>query len=162
MVCPSVFRNEANFLNFLLQGGDLSAHAARERKEAQLRNNASRPLYSSTAKEEKQAALPNVYTSSSYVQNNVLSHLGSKYLLPLGTERIMKEVCCNPTTHDDRHVPVGLRRSHCTASFHRAESVAREVYQRPESRSNSQRMFSCRWCSFTSILFFLSIDSSLV
>ncbi|TFK76028.1 Sec63-domain-containing protein [Pluteus cervinus] len=62
----------------------LSPHEQRQRLEAQLQANASRPLFSGTAEAEAEV-LPHVYTSST--QGTVLSAMGSKYMLPLGTER---------------------------------------------------------------------------
>ncbi|OSX59244.1 hypothetical protein POSPLADRAFT_1048584 [Postia placenta MAD-698-R-SB12] len=59
---------------------------ARRRIEETLRANASRPLFTGTA-DNAPETLPHVYTSSSMVQGNVLSHLGTKYMLPLGTVR---------------------------------------------------------------------------
>ncbi|KAF8914047.1 Sec63 Brl domain-containing protein [Gymnopilus junonius] len=48
--------------------------------------NAARPLF--TGVEESSAeALPHVYSSSSMAQGNVISQLGSKYMLPIGTLR---------------------------------------------------------------------------
>ncbi|TFY72750.1 hypothetical protein EVG20_g272 [Dentipellis fragilis] len=63
---------------------------ARRRMEEQFRATAARPLFTA----EQQAApeyFPHVYSSSSIVQGNVLSQFGSKYMLPLGTSREMKE-----------------------------------------------------------------------
>ncbi|KAA1466231.1 Sec63-domain-containing protein [Dentipellis sp. KUC8613] len=63
---------------------------ARRRMEEQFRATAARPLFTA----EQQAApeyFPHVYSSSSMVQGNVLSQFGSKYMLPLGTSREMKE-----------------------------------------------------------------------
>ncbi|KAF8665634.1 hypothetical protein AX16_000089 [Volvariella volvacea WC 439] len=62
----------------------LSSEAARWRIEEQLRTNAARPLFSGTAQTVPEE-LPHVYSSMG--QGTVLSHTGSKYLLPLGTER---------------------------------------------------------------------------
>lgn len=36
--------------------------------------------------------LPHVYSSSGIAQGNILSHLGSKYMLPMGTTRHAEEV----------------------------------------------------------------------
>ncbi|KAI9000894.1 Sec63-domain-containing protein [Trametes punicea] len=59
---------------------------ARRRMEEALRANAERPLFTGTAHEAPEA-LPHVYTSASVVQGNMLSHLGTRYMLPLGTAR---------------------------------------------------------------------------
>lgn len=64
----------------------LDPEQARRRIEETLRANASRPLFTGTA-DNAPETLPHVYTSSSMVQGNVLSHLGTKYMLPLGTVR---------------------------------------------------------------------------
>jgi hypothetical protein len=93
----------------------LSQEASQSRLAAQLEANASRPLFSATRAPPPEV-LPHVYTSSSLVQTNVLSHLGTKYTLPMGTERVKHEVrrfllvskqfgdCCS----------IGLRGSNCT------------------------------------------------
>ncbi|KLO19819.1 Sec63-domain-containing protein [Schizopora paradoxa] len=65
--------------------------AAQERIEEQLRANAARPLFTGTSTETEQEYLPNVYTSSSVSQNNILSDTGKKYLLPIDTIRTMHE-----------------------------------------------------------------------
>lgn len=65
---------------------DLSAESARLRTEKTLRDNAARPLFTGIAQPEAEV-LPHVYTSSSTSQGNVLSHLGSKYMLPVDTIR---------------------------------------------------------------------------
>lgn len=61
--------------------------ASQRHIEETLRANALRPLFSGVSHHAKQEYLPHVYTSSSMSQNNVLSHLGTKYLLPINTER---------------------------------------------------------------------------
>ncbi|KAJ6539226.1 Sec63-domain-containing protein [Mycena capillaripes] len=64
----------------------LSAEDARKRMEETFRKNAARPLFSGTA-EAAPEILPHVYTSTPMAQGNVLSQFGSKYMLPLGTDR---------------------------------------------------------------------------
>ncbi|KAI0352820.1 Sec63-domain-containing protein [Trametes cingulata] len=59
---------------------------ARRRMEETLRANAERPLFTGTAHDAPEV-LPHVYTSASVVQGNMLSHLGTRYMLPLGTTR---------------------------------------------------------------------------
>ncbi|KAJ3723103.1 Sec63-domain-containing protein [Lentinula raphanica] len=79
----------SNFENHATNGFD--PKQARLRIEQQLQENSARPLFSGNARPESEI-LPHVYTSSSAVaQGNVLSHLGTRYLLPLGTSRTMKE-----------------------------------------------------------------------
>ncbi|EPQ59321.1 Sec63-domain-containing protein [Gloeophyllum trabeum ATCC 11539] len=56
------------------------------RMEYQLQENAARPLFTGTAHDAPEV-LPHIYTSSPIVQNNMLSDMGSKYLLPMGTAR---------------------------------------------------------------------------
>nr|GAT54051.1 predicted protein [Mycena chlorophos] len=68
----------------------LSAEDARRRMEEGFRKNAARPLFSGVA-EDAPEVLPHIYSSTSMVQGNVLSQFGSRYLLPLGTERHMWE-----------------------------------------------------------------------
>ncbi|KAG6837982.1 hypothetical protein H0H93_008376 [Arthromyces matolae] len=76
----------------------LSQQEARRRMEQTFRENAARPLFSGTAKsrfspinlnaqQEAPEVLPHVYSSSVMSQGNVLSQLGSKYMLPMGTVR---------------------------------------------------------------------------
>ncbi|TDL29712.1 Sec63-domain-containing protein [Rickenella mellea] len=69
---------------------NLSSEAARQRLEEDLKANAARPLFTGTA-EEAPEILPHVYTSSSFSQGNIISHLGSKYLLPIDTTRTEHE-----------------------------------------------------------------------
>ncbi|OBZ76331.1 putative helicase mug81 [Grifola frondosa] len=64
----------------------LNPAAARLRMEETFRENAARPLFSGTAHEAPEI-LPYVYTSGSMVQGNILSHLGTRYVLPIGTTR---------------------------------------------------------------------------
>ncbi|KAI0660865.1 Sec63-domain-containing protein [Cubamyces menziesii] len=59
---------------------------ARRRMEEALRANAERPLFTGTAHDAPEV-LPHVYTSAAIVQGNMLSHLGTRYLLPMGTTR---------------------------------------------------------------------------
>ncbi|KAH9850708.1 Sec63-domain-containing protein [Lenzites betulinus] len=65
---------------------ELDPAEARRRMEETLRANAERPLYTGTAHDAPEA-LPHVYTSSSVAQGNMLSHLGTRYMLPMGTTR---------------------------------------------------------------------------
>ncbi|KIY46613.1 Sec63-domain-containing protein [Fistulina hepatica ATCC 64428] len=93
---------------------DLSPEAARRRLIKAFEENAARPLFSGTAEKEPER-LPNVYTSASIVQGNVLSQFGSKYLLPIGTERnqheeyeevIVPPVAPVPPRSHERLIPV--------------------------------------------------------
>ncbi|PFH52850.1 hypothetical protein AMATHDRAFT_1892 [Amanita thiersii Skay4041] len=62
----------------------LSVDEARKRIEDTYRQNAARPLFTGAAHDAPENH-PHVYTSSSLAQGNLLSHLGSKYMLPIGT-----------------------------------------------------------------------------
>ncbi|KAF8493511.1 Sec63-domain-containing protein [Gautieria morchelliformis] len=73
-------------------GVDFTADDAKKRMEASFRATASRPLFSGTVSQAPEV-LPHVYTSSAAVQGSVMSTLGAKYLLPLGTVREDKEDC---------------------------------------------------------------------
>ncbi|CAK5275707.1 unnamed protein product [Mycena citricolor] len=64
----------------------LSSHESQLRIRETLRQNAARPLFTGTA-EAAPEVLPHIYSSSTMAQGNVLSHLGSKFMLPLGTVR---------------------------------------------------------------------------
>ncbi|KAL4241461.1 Sec63-domain-containing protein [Abortiporus biennis] len=82
----------------------LDAESAQRRLEEQLEANASRPLWTRTA-EDMPEILPHVYTSASIVQGNILSSLGSKYLLPIGTTREYHEEYEEVTVPPARPVP---------------------------------------------------------
>ncbi|KAH8106105.1 Sec63-domain-containing protein [Cristinia sonorae] len=86
-----------------VQNDSLDPDAARRRMEETLRANAERPLFSGTV-EDLPEVLPHVYTSSS-VQGNVLSHTGSKFMLPLGTTRQYAEDYEEVTVPPARAVP---------------------------------------------------------
>ncbi|KAJ3793124.1 Sec63-domain-containing protein [Lentinula aff. detonsa] len=74
-----------------IQAASFDPKQTRLRIERQLQENSARPLFSGVAGPEVEI-LPHVYTSSSTIsQGNVLSHLGTRYLLPIGTHRSMKE-----------------------------------------------------------------------
>ncbi|KAH7887857.1 Sec63-domain-containing protein [Phlebopus sp. FC_14] len=69
----------------------LASEDARRRVRETLRANANRPLFTGTAQEAAED-LPHIYTSWSNVGGgSVLSHLGSKYMLPVGTARHVYE-----------------------------------------------------------------------
>lgn len=96
-----------------LASGQFTSQATRKRMERMMRENAARPLFSGSAVRTASwpcfrllssrkmlsciqalaaEVLPHVYTSSAIVQGTVVSELGSKYLLPLGTTRTDNEV----------------------------------------------------------------------
>lgn len=68
---------------------DLSPEAARQRMAQAFEQNSARPLFSGVAQAGPEV-LPHVYTSSSS-HGNMLSHTGSRYMLPIDTTRIMHE-----------------------------------------------------------------------
>ncbi|KAI0321843.1 Sec63-domain-containing protein [Amylostereum chailletii] len=103
--CPLTFQNSLSACNAMLTKhrriekrltihlrlvGFLSAADAKRRMEATFREKASRPLFLADALPAPEV-LPHVYSSSSQVQGNILSLSGSKYMLPIGTTREMKE-----------------------------------------------------------------------
>lgn len=67
-------------------GVTFTASEAKLRMEESLRANENRPLYSGTAIDSA-PTYPHVYTSSSNLHGNILSMFGSKFQLPLGTQR---------------------------------------------------------------------------
>ncbi|KAF9569347.1 Sec63-domain-containing protein [Agrocybe pediades] len=69
---------------------DFTPESARRRMQQQFEERASRPLFSGV-EHPVEEVLPHVYTSSSVSQGNVVSQLGSKYMLPLGTSRYQYE-----------------------------------------------------------------------
>jgi antiviral helicase SLH1 len=64
----------------------LTSQEARTQMEKKFRENAARPLFSGSTQAAPEI-LPHVYTSSSVVQGSVLSPIGNKYTLPIGTTR---------------------------------------------------------------------------
>ncbi|THH02446.1 hypothetical protein EW026_g463 [Hermanssonia centrifuga] len=63
--------------------------SARLRMEETMRENANRPLFSGSA-EDAPEVLPHVYTSSTMAQGNILSQLGTRYVLPIELEPLAK------------------------------------------------------------------------
>ncbi|KAI0693550.1 Sec63-domain-containing protein [Cytidiella melzeri] len=82
----------------------LDARSAQQRMEDTLRENASRPLYTGIAQAAPEQ-LPHVYTSASMSQGNVLSHVGTKFMLPIGTTRVDHEEFEEVTVPPARPVP---------------------------------------------------------
>ncbi|GJJ07269.1 hypothetical protein Clacol_001469 [Clathrus columnatus] len=76
-----------NQINF-----SVDRHETKRRMEENFRATAARPLFSGTATKAPEK-LPHVYTSLSTTQGTVLSSLGSKFMLPIGTAREDKEDC---------------------------------------------------------------------
>ncbi|KAF9263522.1 Sec63-domain-containing protein [Marasmius fiardii PR-910] len=100
--------------------------AARQRMERQLRENASKPLFSGTIGPEPEV-LPHIYSSSSMSQNNILSQYGRKYMLPLGTVRNYhqeyEEVVVPPAK------PVPLRSTERLVPVSELDPLARGCFQ---------------------------------
>ncbi|KAM6495763.1 Sec63 Brl domain containing protein [Amanita muscaria] len=61
-----------------------------KRIETSFRQHAEQPLFKH-AESDNPEILPHIYTSGTIQQGNVLSHLGSKYALPMGTNRVFHE-----------------------------------------------------------------------
>ena len=106
------------FFNVFVYVGSLDPQAARRRMEEKFRENASRPLTSGVMvstfsltdilvlskhfQQNVPEVLPHVYTSSSAVQGNVLSHLGTGYELPIGHTREDHDVSSSESqTHSE-------------------------------------------------------------
>ncbi|KAI1796263.1 Sec63-domain-containing protein [Ganoderma leucocontextum] len=84
--------------------GILNPEEARRRMEDTFRANAERPLFTGTAHDTPEM-LPHVYTSASIMQGNILSHLGQRYMLPMGTTRQHNEEYEEVTVPPTRTVP---------------------------------------------------------
>lgn len=87
---------------YMASTADGSVDDARQRMEDKLRANASRPLFSATA-EAVPEVLPHVY--SSQLTGNVLSHLGTSFSLPVGTERLFNDDYDEVVVPPSRPVP---------------------------------------------------------
>ncbi|KAF8812579.1 Sec63-domain-containing protein [Phlegmacium glaucopus] len=68
----------------------LSNQNARKRMQEQFKSNSARPMFSGIA-EAAQEVYPHVYSSSGLSQGNVVSQFGTKYMLPIGTDRQVHE-----------------------------------------------------------------------
>lgn len=89
--------------------------------------------------------LPHVYTSTSMTGNNVLSSSGSKYILPIGTERKYFEVraCSLTVVHTNRST--GLRRGYRTSSESRSTQDLGEVDPMLRTPPLGETVFSCEF-----------------
>lgn len=67
----------------------LSNQNARKRMQEQFKSNSARPMFSGVA--EAQEVYPHVYSSSGPSQGNIVSQFGTKYMLPIGTDRQVNE-----------------------------------------------------------------------
>ncbi|KZS97906.1 Sec63-domain-containing protein [Sistotremastrum niveocremeum HHB9708] len=102
--------------------GDVSSVSARERMEAQFRNNALKPLFRAKASEDPEE-LPHVYTS----QVTSFGRPGEKFLLPLGTTREDFEDCEEVTIPPARTVPPrGVER---LIPIHELDPLARGAFK---------------------------------
>ncbi|ESK97545.1 activating signal cointegrator 1 complex subunit 3 [Moniliophthora roreri MCA 2997] len=122
------------------------------RMEQKLRENAARPLFSGTVIPEPER-LPHVYTSSNMSQGNILSHTGSKYLLPIGTDRKLyeeyEEVIVPPAKpvpprETERLIPVsGLDRlaKGCFPGYSTLNRIQSIVY--PTAYGSNENMLVC-------------------
>ncbi|KAF9534180.1 Sec63 Brl domain-containing protein [Crepidotus variabilis] len=78
-------------LHRIERDGDLFSQVnVRQRLQDQLNANANRPLFSGHA-EDAPDVLPHVYSSSTMAQGSFVSQMGSKYMLPIGSERTLYE-----------------------------------------------------------------------
>ncbi|KAH8118593.1 Sec63-domain-containing protein [Phellopilus nigrolimitatus] len=132
---------------------DLDPAAAQRRIEETLRANAARPLFTGTAHQTEQEVLPHVYTSSAVSQGNVLSDMGTRYLLPVDTERHMyedyEEVIIPPARPippraNERLVPVSELDDLCRSSFPGYASLNRiQSIVYPTAYGTNENMLVC-------------------
>ncbi|KAH7916335.1 Sec63-domain-containing protein [Hygrophoropsis aurantiaca] len=131
---------------------NLVPQEARRRIEETLRENAARPLFSGIAQAAPEI-LPNVYTSSSIVQGNMLSQFGSKYLLPLGTTRhdyedyeevILPPAKIVPPRESERLIPVSELEELAKGSFSGYTSLNRiQSIVYPTAYRSNENMLIC-------------------
>ncbi|KAH8830852.1 Sec63-domain-containing protein [Flagelloscypha sp. PMI_526] len=131
---------------------DLSHSNAQQRLAQQLEENASRPLWSGTAQAAPEI-LPHVYSSSLQAHGNVLSQLGHKYMLPLGTTRTMydihEEVVIPPARPvppkpNERLIPISELDRLCKGSFPGYSSLNRiQSIVYPTAYGTNENMLIC-------------------
>ncbi|CUA70241.1 hypothetical protein RSOLAG22IIIB_00592 [Rhizoctonia solani] len=130
-----------------------TAEEARQRMEENLRANEERPLFSGTAIGGDTPEYPHVYTSGSNIHGNILSMFGSKFLLPLGTQRLTNEqyqeviippAKAVPPRINERRIPVGeldaLARG-CFPGYQSLNRIQSIVY--PTAYSTNENMLIC-------------------
>ncbi|THV08678.1 Sec63-domain-containing protein [Dendrothele bispora CBS 962.96] len=130
----------------------LSSKHARQRMEQKFRQNAARPLFSGTAELEPEV-LPHVYTSSSISHGNILSHLGTKYMLPVDTRRetleeyeevIVPPARPVPPKSTERLIPVSELDQLCKGCFPGYSSLNRiQSIVYPTAYSTNENMLVC-------------------
>ncbi|KAJ1308595.1 hypothetical protein OPQ81_004293 [Rhizoctonia solani] len=138
-----------------VEDGEVSftAEQAKQRMEESLRANQERPLFSGTAVGGDTPEYPHVYTSSSNAHGNILSMFGSKFLLPLGTQRhtneqyqevIIPPAKAVPPRINERRIPVGeldtLARG-CFPGYQSLNRIQSIVY--PTAYSTNENMLIC-------------------
>ncbi|CAE6438748.1 unnamed protein product [Rhizoctonia solani] len=130
-----------------------TAEEAKRRMEESLRANEDRPMFSGTAIGGDTPEYPHVYTSGSNIHGNILSMFGSKFLLPLGTQRLTNEqyqeviippAKAVPPRINERRIPVGeldvLARG-CFPGYQSLNRIQSIVY--PTAYSTNENMLIC-------------------
>ncbi|CAE7137246.1 unnamed protein product [Rhizoctonia solani] len=130
-----------------------TADEAKQRIEESLRANEERPLFSGTTAGGDAPQYPHVYTSGSNVHGNILSMFGSKFLLPVGTQRHTNEqyqevtippAKAVPPRTNERPIPVGeldaLARG-CFPGYQSLNRIQSIVY--PTAYSTNENMLIC-------------------
>ncbi|KAH7343854.1 Sec63 Brl domain-containing protein [Rhizoctonia solani] len=132
---------------------EFTAEEAKRHMEESLRANEERPMFSGTAIGGDAPEYPHVYTSGSNVHGNILSMFGSKFLLPLGTQRLTNEqyqeviippAKAVPPRINERRIPVGeldiLARG-CFPGYQSLNRIQSIVY--PTAYSTNENMLIC-------------------
>ncbi|KAF8680937.1 Sec63 protein, partial [Rhizoctonia solani] len=130
-----------------------TAEEAKRRIEENLRANEERPLFSGAAIGGDTPEYPHVYTSGSNIHGNILSMFGSKFLLPLGTQRhtneqyqevIIPPAKAVPPRINERRIPVGeldvLARG-CFPGYQSLNRIQSIVY--PTAYTTNENMLIC-------------------
>ncbi|EKM59388.1 uncharacterized protein PHACADRAFT_137065 [Phanerochaete carnosa HHB-10118-sp] len=148
----SGFRKVAPDAAFNIDQNGFDEESARMRMEEALRANAVRPLYTGIAHDGPEV-LPHVYTSSSMASGNVLSHLGSRFMLPVGTTRVdhegYEEVTVPPARPvpprvNERSIPVPELDQLCKGSFPGYSSLNRiQSIVYPTAYHSNENMLVC-------------------
>ncbi|CAE6454479.1 unnamed protein product [Rhizoctonia solani] len=130
-----------------------TAEEAKQRMEESLRANEERPLFSGAAIGGDAPEYPHVYTSGSNAHGNILSMFGSKFLLPLGTQRdtneqyqevVIPPAKAVPPRINERPIPVReldtLARG-CFPGYQSLNRIQSIVY--PTAYSTNENMLIC-------------------
>ncbi|CAE6409404.1 unnamed protein product [Rhizoctonia solani] len=146
---------KATQLNGVFDDGRVAftAEEAKRRVEDSLRANEARPLFSGTAIGGDAPEYPHVYTSGNNIHGNILSMFGSKFLLPLGTQRhtneqyqevIIPPAKAVPPRINERPIPVGeldtLARG-CFPGYRSLNRIQSIVY--PTAYTTNENMLIC-------------------